>query len=70
MNLSDTQWTAVGPAPVDTPNVSLGHSAGRIEVAAPDPTNADVMYVGANGGGRLEDGRLEQSVSRMAPCQR
>jgi len=56
MSLSNTQWTAIGPAPTDTPNVSLGHSAGRIEVAAPDPGKADVMYVGANGGGVWKTG--------------
>lgn len=56
MNLSDTKWTAIGPAPTDTPTVGLGFSAGRIEVAAPDPTNADVMYVGANGGGVWKTG--------------
>jgi len=56
MGLSSTKWTAIGPAPTDTPGVSLGHSAGRIEVAAPDPTNADTMYVGANGGGVWKTG--------------
>jgi photosystem II stability/assembly factor-like uncharacterized protein len=56
MNLSNTKWTPIGPAPVDTPNVSMGHSAGRIEAAAPDPTNADTMYIGANGGGVWKTG--------------
>ena len=56
MNLSNTKWTAIGPAPTDTPTVGLGFSAGRIEVAAPDPTNADVMYIGANGGGVWKTG--------------
>ena len=56
MNLSTTKWTAIGPAPVDTPNVSLGFSAGRIEVAAADPSNIDNMYVGANGGGVWKTG--------------
>lgn len=56
MGFSSTKWTAIGPAPTDTPGVSLGHSAGRIEVAAPDPTNADTMYVGANGGGVWKTG--------------
>jgi hypothetical protein len=56
MNLSPTKWTAIGPAPVDTPNVSLGFSAGRIEAAAPDPGNIDTMYVGASGGGVWKTG--------------
>ena len=56
MLLSTTKWTALGPAPITTPNVSLGFSAGRIEAAAPDPTNADTMYIGANGGGVWKTG--------------
>ena len=56
MGLSSTKWTAVGPAPVDSPNVSLGASAGRIEVAAADPKNVDVMYVGGSGGGVWKTG--------------
>jgi len=56
MNLSPTKWTAIGPAPVDTPNVSLGFSAGRIEAAAPDPGNIDTMYLGASGGGVWKTG--------------
>ena len=51
LNLSPTQWTPIGPAPTQTPGVAQGFSAGRIEVAAPDPTNPFVMYIGgANGG--------------------
>ena len=56
MPLSTTKWTALGPAPIATPNVSLGFSAGRIEAAAPDPTNADTMYIAANGGGVWKTG--------------
>jgi len=43
--LSASKWTPIGPAPVNSP------FAGRIDVAAPDPGNANVMYVGANNGG-------------------
>jgi hypothetical protein len=40
-------WTSIGPGPIgDTPEFS-----GRIEVAAADPTDPNVMYVGADGGG-------------------
>jgi photosystem II stability/assembly factor-like uncharacterized protein len=49
--LSGAKWLPIGPAPTSTPNVSLGFSAGRVEVAAPDPTNANVMYIGADNGG-------------------
>ena len=45
ITLSATSWTPIGPAPGSGPFV------GRIDVAAPDPGNNDVMYVGANNGG-------------------
>ncbi len=51
MNLNKTHWMAIGPAPVDTPGKALGHTVGRIDVAAPDPGNIDTMYVGGSGGG-------------------
>src|ERR1700761_6298384 len=54
--LSTTKWNSIGPSPVDTPGVSLGVSAGRAEVAAPDPKNADVMYVGGSNGGVWKTG--------------
>jgi hypothetical protein len=41
-------WTPIGPAPVATP---VKPFAGRIDVAAPDPSNSAVMYIGANNGG-------------------
>jgi hypothetical protein len=56
MNLNTTQWMPIGPSPVDTPGVSLGSSAGRIDAAAPDPSNVDTMYVGASGGGVWKTG--------------
>jgi hypothetical protein len=43
--LNTTSWIPIGPAP------SSRAGAGRIDVAAPDPTNSNVMYVGANNGG-------------------
>lgn len=43
--LSATKWTPIGPAPVNGP------FAGRIDVAAPDPNNVNVMYLGANNAG-------------------
>ena len=39
-------WTPIGPAPV-----VYGPFAGRIDVAAADPSNPSVMYLGANNGG-------------------
>jgi hypothetical protein len=38
-------WVPIGPAPV------LYGGVGRIDVAAPDPVNPNVMYVGADDGG-------------------
>jgi hypothetical protein len=40
-------WTSLGPAPIGNDP----EFAGRIEVAAADPSNPNVMYVGADGGG-------------------
>jgi photosystem II stability/assembly factor-like uncharacterized protein len=49
--LSNTQWKPIGPAPISTPNVGQGLAAGRVEAAAPDPSNADVMFIAADNGG-------------------
>ena len=43
--LSASHWTPIGPAPVNGP------FAGRIDVAAPDPSNSNVMYLGGNNSG-------------------
>src|SRR5215467_244101 len=56
MKLSSTRWTAIGPAPVDTPTKALGHTVGRIDAAAPDPGNVDAMCVGSAGGGVWKTG--------------
>ena len=45
VTLSASSWTPIGPAPVNGP------FGGRIDVAAPDPSNSAVMYIGANNGG-------------------
>jgi hypothetical protein len=50
-NLNTTTWTPIGPAPITAPGWELGLAAGRINVAAPDPTNANVMYIGGDNGG-------------------
>lgn len=55
-SLTTTNWFPIGPAPIDAPNVGLGFAAGRIEAAAPHPSNPDVMYVGANNGGVWKTG--------------
>ncbi|SRR6266851_1264682 len=45
ITLSSTSWTPIGPAPASGP------FSGRSDVAAPDPSNPNVMYVGATDGG-------------------
>ena len=54
--LSTTSWFPIGPAPIDAPGVGLGLAAGRIEAAAPHPSDPDVMYVGGNDGGVWKTG--------------
>jgi len=44
MNLDSTHWMAIGPSPVDTPGVSLGSSAGRIDGVAPQEAVAGARY--------------------------
>jgi photosystem II stability/assembly factor-like uncharacterized protein len=53
LNLSLTSWTPLGPAPVaaQTPTFPSRAVAARVSVAAPDPADSNVMYIGADGGG-------------------
>src|SRR5947207_2046087 len=46
--LSATNWTPIGPAPAAAGSFTF---SGRVDVAASDPSNSSVMYVGANNGG-------------------
>ncbi|HJT32931.1 MAG TPA: DUF4394 domain-containing protein, partial [Pirellulales bacterium] len=45
------QWSAMGPAPINGGFSNPGGDSGRITGVAPDPTNANVMYIAAAGGG-------------------
>jgi uncharacterized repeat protein (TIGR01451 family) len=48
--ISSTAWTLIGPQPTNTPyNVPI--VAGRVSALAVDPTNPNVVYAGAAGGG-------------------
>ncbi len=51
--LSSTQWTLIGPQPTDNSRLGLPYSpvSGRVTALAVDPTNADVVYLGAAEGG-------------------
>jgi hypothetical protein len=54
--LSTANWSPLGPAPADAPGVGLGLAAGRLEAIAPDPSDVDTTYVGANNGGVWKTG--------------
>ena len=48
--ISSTVWTPIGPQPTNTPyNVPV--VSGRVTALAVDPTNSNVVYAGAAGGG-------------------
>src|SRR5215470_5531545 len=50
--LSASQWTPIGPTQGQFGTLgSPGPFGGRIDVAAPDPSDPNVMYLGANDGG-------------------
>jgi hypothetical protein len=55
--LSTTQWTSIGPAPL---NATGGPFSGRVSAIAVDPTNSSVVYLGAADGGvwKTTDGGL------------
>lgn len=48
--LNTTTWTPLGPAPLETAG-GLGAISGRVQAAAPDPSDAKVLYVGGDNGG-------------------
>jgi hypothetical protein len=47
LTLSASNWTPIGPAP----GMGGGPFSGRIDVAAADPGDSNVMYVGSTNGG-------------------
>src|SRR5947208_5627743 len=50
ITLNTSSWTPIGPMPISG-YPELGHPTGRTEVVAPDPTDANVMYLGGGNGG-------------------
>ena len=50
VTLSTSKFTPIGPAPIRTAG-GLIWVSGRIEAAAPDPTDPDTIYVGGDNGG-------------------
>jgi hypothetical protein len=49
--LSSSHWTPLGPAPIQAPDHPGDTATGRVSAIAADPTNANVIYVGAASGG-------------------
>ena len=50
--LTNTAWSLIGPAPLDGGQVPAnGPVSGRVSALAADPTNANIIYLGAAGGG-------------------
>lgn len=51
--LNPNTWVDIGPAPINQGNLGLGFGAvsGRVAGIATDPTNANVIYIAAAGGG-------------------
>jgi hypothetical protein len=51
-------WTVLGPAPIPNGQPNNGHDSGRVTAMVIDPTNVNIVYVGAAQGGvwRTTDG--------------
>src|SRR2546427_83696 len=49
--LNPLAWTPIGPAPINDPSGANEPASGRITAIAADPGNANIIYVGAAGGG-------------------
>ncbi|HEV3176318.1 MAG TPA: choice-of-anchor D domain-containing protein [Stellaceae bacterium] len=50
VTLSTAKWTPIGPAPIQTLG-GLDEISGRIQAAAPDPTDPNTIYLGGDNGG-------------------
>jgi photosystem II stability/assembly factor-like uncharacterized protein len=57
VTLSTAKWTPIGPAPIQTKG-GLDEISGRVQAAAPDPTNPAVMYLGGDNGGIWKSSNL------------
>jgi hypothetical protein len=55
-SLSTSHWLSLGPSPINAPGIGIGLAAGRVEAAAPDPTDVTVMYVNGSTGGIWKTG--------------
>jgi photosystem II stability/assembly factor-like uncharacterized protein len=50
VTLSTAKWTPIGPAPIQTKG-GLDEISGRVQAAAPDPTDPATIYLGGDNGG-------------------
>ncbi|HXP75013.1 MAG TPA: hypothetical protein VN823_12790 [Stellaceae bacterium] len=50
VTLSTAKWTPIGPAPIQTLG-GLDQISGRVQAAAPDPTDPKTIYLGGDNGG-------------------
>jgi titin len=66
--LSTTTWTPLGPSPIaQSPEFTGPVMSGRVESAAPDPTNPNVMYLTADGGGVWKTGNWLSTSPTWTP---
>ncbi len=65
--LYTTTWLAIGPAPIDTPGIQLGLSAGRIVGVAMHPRDENTVYVAADGGGIWKTTTWREVAPRWTP---
>jgi photosystem II stability/assembly factor-like uncharacterized protein len=61
--LPNERWVPIGPQPIAVPSLNTTWS-GRVSVIAPDPTDANTLYIGADAGGiwRTTDGGVTWSA--------
>jgi hypothetical protein len=66
--LGTSTWTQLGPnAIAQSPEFTGPVMSGRIETAAPDPANPNIMYVAADGGGVWETTDWQSSSPTWTP---
>jgi hypothetical protein len=49
--LDPTQFTSLGPKPLNDTEFGFGHVSGRVNVIAVDPVDNAIVYIGSDGGG-------------------
>jgi hypothetical protein len=62
-----SKWEPIGPSPILRAGDSIWHVTGRIEAAAPDPTNPDILYAAGACGGVWKTTDSASSVPSWIP---